>query len=206
MNMMRVMRERGLLARPRRLRAQHKKRVGPRGSRRAESDLAIGHDENLGGARSRLGVPGGCDQLLDAEDCRLACLAPLPDRRCAGSRGTGGSRTTARGQSRGNPGADYPELVACPRATIPRSGHFLCHVQEQLAICFLSFSQQATKLVKKAPVLAGTSPSDVFRRLPPGEIGQFGRLFTILEKLVKLPAHEPAFLAFRSPERCGRFQ
>jgi hypothetical protein len=56
-------------------------RVGPRGSRRAESDLAVGHDQDLGGSGRGLGVPGVRDRLLHAGDRGLEFLASLPDRR-----------------------------------------------------------------------------------------------------------------------------
>jgi putative transposase len=95
---LRVMRERGLLVRSRRLRARRKKEWGRRGSSRAESNLAVGHDENLGGSYSGLGVPGVRDRLLHAGDRGLASLASLPNRRCSGSGRTSGARTAARRQ------------------------------------------------------------------------------------------------------------
>ena len=76
-------------------------RVGPRGSSRAESDLAIGHDEDLGGPGSGLGVSGVCDRLLHAGDRGLESLASLPDRRRAGSGRASRTGTAARGQPRG---------------------------------------------------------------------------------------------------------
>jgi hypothetical protein len=39
-------------------------RVAPRGSDRTESDLAVGYDQDLGGASGRLGVSGEFDPLL----------------------------------------------------------------------------------------------------------------------------------------------
>jgi hypothetical protein len=47
-------------------------RVGPGGSSRTKSDLAVGYDEGLGGASSGLGLPGERDRLLHAGD---RCLA-----------------------------------------------------------------------------------------------------------------------------------
>jgi hypothetical protein len=63
---LRVMRERGLLVRSRRLRARRKKEWGRVEASRAESNLAVEHDENLGGSYSGLGVPGVRDRLLRA--------------------------------------------------------------------------------------------------------------------------------------------
>src|SRR5882762_3044778 len=54
-------------------------------------------------------------------------------------------------------------------------GHFLRHVQNQLAVSFFHFAQQAAKLVKKACVFSEAAPSDVIRRLPLREIRQLRR-------------------------------
>src|ERR1700730_8951864 len=70
-------------------------RVGTRGSSRAESDLAVGHDEDLGGSGSGLGVPGERDRLLYAGDRGMESLASLSDRRRAGCGGAGCARTAA---------------------------------------------------------------------------------------------------------------
>ncbi len=85
---LRVMRERGLLVRSRRLRARRKKEWG-------RVDLAVGHDEDLGGSCSGLGVPGVRDRLLYAGDRGMESLASLSDRRRARSGGAGRARTTA---------------------------------------------------------------------------------------------------------------
>src|ERR1700690_775575 len=82
-------------------------RVGPRGSSRAESNLADGHDQDLGGASRWLGVPGVRDRLLQARDRGRQSLASLPDRRRVGSCGAGGAGTAARGQPRGPCDADH---------------------------------------------------------------------------------------------------
>jgi hypothetical protein len=47
----------------------------------------------------------------------------------------------------------FAGLVARTRPTIPRAGHLLGHVQKKLAIRFLSFSQQATSVLRKRPSL-----------------------------------------------------
>ena len=81
---LRVMRERGLLVRSRRLRARRQQGMGPGGSCQAESDLAVGHDQDLGRARGGLGLSGVRNRLLHAGDRGLESLAPLPNRRRAG--------------------------------------------------------------------------------------------------------------------------
>lgn len=55
-------------------------RVGTRGSSRAGSGLAVGHDQDLGGSCSRLGVLGVRDRLPHAGDRGMESLASLPDR------------------------------------------------------------------------------------------------------------------------------
>src|SRR6266852_1976845 len=82
-------------------------RMGPRGSRRAESDLAIGHDEDLGGSGRGLGLSGERDRLLHTRDRGMESLPSLPNRRRVGSGGTGGARTAARGQPRGSLDDDH---------------------------------------------------------------------------------------------------
>src|SRR5260370_6442838 len=97
---LRVMRERGLLVRSRRLRARREKEWGRVEASEPKSDLAIGHDEDLGGSCRGLGLAGERDRLLQAGDRGLASLAWLPDRRRTGSGGAGRARTAARGQPR----------------------------------------------------------------------------------------------------------
>ncbi len=93
---LRVMRERGLLVRSRQSAGAAKERMGSRGSRRAQSDLAVGHDENLGRPGHALGVSSERDRLLHAGDRGLESLEPLPNRRRAGSGGTGGVESASR--------------------------------------------------------------------------------------------------------------
>ena len=71
-------------------------RVGPRGSSRAESDLAVGHDQDLGGACRGLGLSGVRNRLLYAGDRGMESLASLSDRRRAGSGRAGGAESTSR--------------------------------------------------------------------------------------------------------------
>src|SRR6267378_2965532 len=70
------------------------------------------------------------------------------------------------------------------RAKLP-TGHLLGHVEYQLAIPLFHFAQQATKLVEKACIFADAAPGDVIRRLPLGEIRQYGRLFAVIKELIE---------------------
>jgi hypothetical protein len=70
---------------------------GSRGSRQAESDLAVGHDEDLGGSCSGLGIPGERDRLLHAGDRELESFASLPNRRSTRCCRASGAPTTSEG-------------------------------------------------------------------------------------------------------------
>src|SRR5712691_1910406 len=94
-------------------------RVGPCGSSRAESDLAVGHDEDLGRSCSGLGVPGVRDRLLYAGDRGLESLASLSDRRRARRGGADRARTAARGQPRGSLDADHGQWNAVHFFKVP---------------------------------------------------------------------------------------
>ena len=77
------------------------------GSRRAESDLAVGHDEDLGGSCSGLGLPGERDRLLHAGDRELESFASLPNRRSTRCGRASGAGTTSRRQSAGERDTDH---------------------------------------------------------------------------------------------------
>jgi hypothetical protein len=47
---------------------------------RAQSDLAVGRDQDLGGPCRGLGVNGVCDRLVHARDRGMESFASLPDR------------------------------------------------------------------------------------------------------------------------------
>src|ERR1700730_6339416 len=64
-------------------------------------------------------------------------------------------------------------------------GHFLGHVQNELAIPFFHFAQQAAKLVEKACIFSDTAPGDVIGRLALGEIRQLRRFLTVIKELIE---------------------
>src|SRR5260370_28740110 len=64
-------------------------------------------------------------------------------------------------------------------------GHFLGHVENELAIPFFHFAQQAAKLVKKACIFSDATPGDVVRRFPFGEIRQLRRFLTVIKELIE---------------------
>src|SRR6266700_2729123 len=76
-------------------------------------------------------------------------------------------------------------------------GHFLGHVENELAIPFFHFAQQAAKLVEKACIFTDAAPGDVVRRLPLREIRQLRRFLTVIKELIEW-ALESASQLFQS--------
>src|SRR5215468_3512777 len=64
-------------------------------------------------------------------------------------------------------------------------GHFLGHIQQQLAIFIVRFAQQATKLVEVAGLFSRAPPGDVVRGLALGEVRELRGLLAIVEELIK---------------------
>src|ERR1700756_1590065 len=64
-------------------------------------------------------------------------------------------------------------------------GHFLGHIQNELAIFLVGLAQETAKLIEKPGFLAATAPGDVVGRLALGEIRQLGRFFTVVEELIE---------------------
>src|SRR5580704_6028132 len=82
-------------------------------------------------------------------------------------------------------GARGPLMIAEPTANRLAVGHLLQHIQNQLAIFLFRLAQQATHLVEKTRVFAGTAPRDVVRRLTLWQVRQLWRLFTVVKQLVE---------------------
>ena len=64
-------------------------------------------------------------------------------------------------------------------------GHFLGHVQNEFAIPFFHFAQQAAKLVEKACIFTDAAPRDVVRRFTLGKIRQLRRFLTVIKELIE---------------------
>src|SRR5260370_38777916 len=77
--------------------------------------------------------------------------------------------------------------------------HFLGHVEDELAISFFHFAQQAAKLVEKACIFTGAAPSDVVGRLALREIRQLRRLLAVIKELIDgaLQRARPFFHGFK---------
>src|SRR5260370_34889898 len=70
-------------------------------------------------------------------------------------------------------------------------GHFLSHVENELAIPFFHFAQQAAKLVEKACFFTDAAPGDVVRRLALGEIRQMRRFLTVIKEVIEWALESP---------------
>ena len=64
-------------------------------------------------------------------------------------------------------------------------GHFLGHIEYELAIPFLGLAQQAAKLVEKACIFTDAAPGDIIRRFALGEIRQLRRLLAVIKELIE---------------------
>jgi hypothetical protein len=63
-------------------------------------------------------------------------------------------------------------------------GHFLSHVEQEASITFIDSTQEPAEHGQETRFLAGRAPGDFIRRLTFGQIGQIGRLFTVVKQLI----------------------
>ena len=64
-------------------------------------------------------------------------------------------------------------------------GHFLGHVENELAVTLFDLPQQAAELVEKACIFTDAAPGDVVRRFPLGKIRQLRRFLTVIKELIE---------------------
>src|SRR5579862_127995 len=65
------------------------------------------------------------------------------------------------------------------------AGHFLGHIQHQLAVVFVGLAQQTANFVEKTRIFANAAPSDVVTRLALWEVGQLRRFLAVVEELIE---------------------
>jgi len=82
-------------------------------------------------------------------------------------------------------------------------GHFLSHVENELAIPFFHFAQQAAKLVEKACIFTDAAPGDVVRRFTLGKIRQLRRFLTVIKELIEWALESASQLFQRLDGRDG---
>ena len=124
---LRVMRERGLLVRSRRLRARRKKEWGR--VEAAEPNQIWQSDMTKIWAGPAVGwvVPGVRDRLLHAGNRGMESLASLPERRRVGGGRASGAGTAARGQPRGPCDADHGQRDAVHFVAVLRNARAARH-------------------------------------------------------------------------------
>ena len=81
--------------------------------------------------------------------------------------------------------------------------HFLSHEKQQPAVAFFNATHQPPETAQQARLFPRTSPSDVIGTLPFRKIGQHGRFFAVVEKLVERNFHRPRQLFKRLDRRNG---
>src|SRR5260370_35824166 len=64
-------------------------------------------------------------------------------------------------------------------------GHVLGDVDDELAIPFFHFAQQAAKIVEKACIFTDAAPGDVVRRFTLGKIRQLRRFLTVIKEVIE---------------------
>src|SRR2546422_11548340 len=86
-------------------------------------------------------------------------------------------------------------------------GHFLGHVENELAIPFFHFAQQAAKLVEKACIFTDAAPRDVVRGFTLGKIRQLRRFLTVIKKIIEWARESPrpCFKPFECRKRMNLF-
>src|SRR5437762_11685672 len=92
------------------------------------------------------------------------------------------------GKKRGRPAGVRGLPVRCASEKYDRRlavGHFLGHVQNEFAIPFFHFAQQAAKLVEKTRIFANAAPGDVIGRLALGQIRQLWRFLAVIKELIE---------------------
>ena len=64
-------------------------------------------------------------------------------------------------------------------------GHFLSHVQEELAVAFVHFAKQPPELVQKTSFLSAGSKRDLVRGLAPEQVGKLRGFFAVVKELIE---------------------
>jgi len=65
------------------------------------------------------------------------------------------------------------------------SGHLLSHVKQEAAIAIFDATEQPAKLVQKTSLFPGATPNDFVGAFALRKVGEHGRLFSVIEELVK---------------------
>ena len=65
------------------------------------------------------------------------------------------------------------------------TGHFLSHVQQELAVILVRFAQETAKLPQIPRVLAGTAPTTFVSGLSLEQIRHLRRFFAVVKELIK---------------------
>src|ERR1700680_2404660 len=64
-------------------------------------------------------------------------------------------------------------------------GHLLSHVKQKPTVAFFNATHKPAKLVQKTSLFPGAAPHDVVGAFALRKVGKLGRLFSVIEELVK---------------------
>jgi hypothetical protein len=95
----------------------------------------------------------------------------------------GRSKDRAIEPERMNGGKCRPEDSGKPQDLA--GGHLLSHVQQEPTVGFFDPTHQPAELVQQTRLFPGAAPYDVVSASALGQAGEFGRLFTVVEKLIE---------------------
>ncbi len=90
-----------------------------------------------------------------------------------------------------------------PEGTLLAFNHLLSHEKQQPTVGFLNATHKPAETAQQARLFSRTSPSDVIGTLPFRKVGQHGRFFAVVEKLVERNFHRPRQLFKRLDRRNG---
>ena len=82
-------------------------------------------------------------------------------------------------------------------------GHFLSHVQEELAVAFVHFAKQPPELVQKTSFLSAGSKRDLVRGLAPEQVGKLRGFFAVVKELIERDLEGASHLFERFDGRNG---
>jgi hypothetical protein len=104
--------------------------------------------------------------------------------------GPGSGRLRSNKATRTNPRACQPYVGESPSTQVARPGdlavgHLLSHVKQEPTVRFFDPTHQSAELAQEASLFSGTAPNDIVSAFALWKVGECGRLFSVIEELVK---------------------
>ena len=104
--------------------------------------------------------------------------------------GPGRDRLGSNKATHVNPRAFQPYVRESRSTQVARPGdlavgHLLSHVEQEPTVGFFDPTHQSAELAQKASLFSGTAPNDIVSAFALGKVRECGRLFSVIEELVK---------------------